>query len=180
MYDWKISIGMVFSIGKDCYIAPTAVILGKVTIGDRVAIFDNAVIRADLNEIIIGDDTNIQDNVTIHVEKNHATRIGKGVSIGHNAIVHGSEVENTVLIGMGAILLNGCHIRKGTVVAAGALVPENFESSENALLVGAPAKEKRNGEEMYAMAEANYRSYTWIREQYLSGNVDRYRNNLED
>lgn len=165
---------MAIDIGKDCYVAPTAVLLGTVTLGDRVAIFDHAVLRGDLNEIRVGDDTNIQDNVSVHVERDNPSIIGPRVSVGHNAIIHGSRIDDTVLVGMGSIVMNRCHIQRGTVVAAGALVTEGTVSNENSLLLGSPAREKMRGDEMLMMAEANYKSYGWLREKYLSDAIDRF------
>ena len=165
---------MTIKIGKNVYIAPTAVILGEVEISDGVSIFDSAVIRGDMNYVRIGENSNIQDNATIHTDTGNPTVMGKNVSVGHNAIVHGATVDDDIIIGMGAILLNGAHIRSGCVVAAGAVVRENFETLENSLLAGVPAELKRTGESLHEYAIANARSYQGLRDLYLSGKVERY------
>lgn len=155
-------------IGRDCYIADTAVLIGDVVIGDEVCIMDYAVLRGDLNSIVVGDLTNIQDNVTLHTEKNHGVKIGKGVSIGHNAIVHGSTLGDSVLVGMGAITMNGANIAGGTVIAAGSVVREDFSCPENSLLAGVPASIKRSGDiDLRRRAELNYESYSILRMEYI-------------
>jgi carbonic anhydrase/acetyltransferase-like protein (isoleucine patch superfamily) len=164
---------MTISIGKNVYIAPTAVILGDVEISDGVSVFDSAVIRGDINTIRIGQDSNVQDNVTIHTGSGNPTAIGKNVSIGHNAVVHGATVDDNVIIGMASVILNGAHIRSGTVVAAGSVVKEKFESHENSLLAGIPAEEKRVSDSLLEYAIANGKSYQAIRDMYLAGKVDR-------
>ena len=137
---------MPIRIGKNCYIADTAVLIGDVTIGDDVAIFDHVVLRGDLNKIMVGNGSNIQDNVTFHTEINHGTFIGEGVSVGHNAVVHGCELMDNIIVGMGAIVMNGSKIPSGCVIAAGAVVTENFICRENSLIVGLPAKVKREAD----------------------------------
>ncbi len=129
--------------GRNLYIADTAVIIGDVTLGDNVTIMDSAVIRGDENSIIIGDNSNVQDNATIHVNNTYGVRLVKNVSVGHNAVVHGAVVDDNVIIGMGAIILNNAHIKKGSVVAAGTVVLENFESEENSLITGIPGSVKK-------------------------------------
>ncbi|MCL4359455.1 MAG: gamma carbonic anhydrase family protein [Candidatus Thermoplasmatota archaeon] len=165
---------MTIKIGKNVYIAPTAVILGEVEISDGVSIFDSAIIRGDMNHVRIGENSNIQDNATIHTDAGNPAVIGKNVSVGHNAIVHGATVDDDIIIGMGAIILNGAHIRSGCVVAAGAVVTENFETLENCLLAGVPAELKRTGEALHDYAIANAMSYQGLRDLYLSGKVERY------
>ncbi|MCY0851633.1 gamma carbonic anhydrase family protein [Thermoplasma acidophilum] len=162
-------------IGKNVYIAETAVIIGDVEIGDNVSIFDGAVIRADMDSIKIGDNTNVQDNVTIHTDTGFPTKIGSNVSIGHNAVVHGCTVDDYVLIGMGAILMNGSHIRTGSIVGAGALVTQNFESEEYSLILGVPAKVTRINKEQMAYVKANAEDYLKLKDLHMSGRLERYR-----
>jgi carbonic anhydrase/acetyltransferase-like protein (isoleucine patch superfamily) len=163
---------MAITIGKECYIADGATLVGNVKISDRVIILFNAVLRGDLNEIEVGENSNIQDNVTVHVEKTHPARIGKNVSIGHNSVVHGCTIEDNVLIGMGSVIMNGALIRKGSVVAAGSIVTENFVSEENSLLIGSPAKQYRKGPDIEKMAMANAMSYGDLRQKYLGKSFD--------
>ncbi|HKJ97017.1 MAG TPA: gamma carbonic anhydrase family protein, partial [Thermoplasmataceae archaeon] len=164
---------MVIEIGKKVYLAETAVLIGEVKLSDGVSVFDHSVLRGDLNQISIGTDSNIQDNVTIHVEKYHPTVIGRNVSVGHNAIIHGAKVEESVIVGMGAILLNGSHIRSGSVVAAGAVVREGFESEENSIVAGIPATTKKVDESVRKYAVKNGESYQKLRDRYLAGKVEK-------
>ncbi|MEP6963568.1 MAG: gamma carbonic anhydrase family protein, partial [Acidobacteriota bacterium] len=99
--------------------------------------------RGDIEPIRIGDDTNVQDGAILHTDKGFPTVIGERVTIGHAAIVHGCIVEDDVVIGSAAIVLTGAKIRKGAVVAAGALVPEGMEVAANMVVMGAPAKPRR-------------------------------------
>lgn len=160
-------------VGENTYIAETAVILGEVSLADGVSIFDNAVIRGDMNRIVIGTNTNIQDNVTIHVDADNPTLIGEGVSLGHNCVVHGAEIGDFVIVGMGAIILNGAKIGSGSVIAAGSVVTEGFSCGEDSLVMGLPAKVKKAGGAMREYAVRNYTAYTKLRDRYLKGDVDR-------
>src|SRR6476469_3982640 len=103
-------------IGKDCYIAPTATLIGDVTLGDGASVWFGCVLRGDVSPIVIGARTNIQDNTVIHGEDGHPTLIGEDVTVGHSAIVHAAIVGNRVLVGMGAVLLSRCHIGEDTIV----------------------------------------------------------------
>lgn len=127
--------------GEDCFIAPNATLVGDVTIGSHCSVWFNAVVRGDVNFIRIGDYTNIQDNVTIHgtYEKN-GTTIGGHVNIGHNAIVHGCQIDDSVLIGMGAIVMDRAHVQSNVIIAAGAVVLEHTVCESGFLYAGVPAK----------------------------------------
>ncbi len=160
---------MSIKIGQNVYIAESASIIGEVTISDGVSIFDSAVLRGDQSSISIGMNSNIQDNATIHVEVGHPSVIGGNVSIGHNAIVHGANVKDNVIIGMGAIILTGAVIKSGTVVGAGAVVTENFISEENSLLLGVPARTARRSDEYLEYAKANALAYVSLRDEYIRG-----------
>ncbi len=131
------------AIGRDVYIAPTAVIVGDVTIGDGSSIWFGAVIRADLAPIRIGRDTNIQDNCTLHVDVDEPATIGDRVTIGHNAVIHGCVVEDRCLIGIHAVVLNRARVCSGSVVAAGAVVREGQVVGPNQLVAGMPAVLKK-------------------------------------
>ncbi len=128
-------------IDPTAWIAETAVIIGDVTIGPKVNIWYNAVLRGDTNRIVIGAETNIQDGVVLHTETiKGPCLVGSRVTIGHCAVVHGCTVENEVLIGMGAIVLSYAKIGKGSLVAAGALVKEHEIVPPRTIMVGVPAK----------------------------------------
>lgn len=127
-------------LGERVFIAEGAKVIGDVEIGDDSSVFYNAVIRADLAEIRIGKRTNIQDNVTVHLSTGVGVHVGDNVTVGHNAILHACDIDSDVLIGMGAIVMDGAHIKSNCVVAAGALVPQGKEYPERSLIVGAPAR----------------------------------------
>ena len=125
------------------WIAPGAVVAGRVRIGREVGVWYHAVLRADMDTITVGDGTNLQDGVVVHADPGFPAAIGSGVSVGHRAVLHGCTIEDDVLIGMGAIVMNGAHIGAGSIVAAGALVPEGTQVPPGSLVLGMPAKVRR-------------------------------------
>ena len=128
-------------IGKNCFIAETAVVLGDVVMGEDCSVWYSAVVRGDVNKIRIGDRVNIQDCACLHTSDNDAyLEIGNDITIGHNACVHGAKVKDRVLIGMGAIVLDYAEIGTCSVVAAGALVLQNTKIGDYELWGGVPAK----------------------------------------
>ncbi|MCX7971478.1 MAG: gamma carbonic anhydrase family protein [Negativicutes bacterium] len=118
-------------------------IIGDVSIATGASIWFNAVVRGDVAGVKIGENSNVQDNATIHTAGDYPCRIGRNVTIGHNAVVHGCVIEDDVLIGMGAVVLNGARIEKGAIVAAAALVPEGKTVKAGTLVAGVPARELR-------------------------------------
>ena len=134
-------LGKAPQFGSNCFIAPTATIVGDVVAGDDCSFWFNAVVRGDVNSIRIGNKVNIQDGAIIHCTyEKTATVIGNNVSIGHNALVHGCIVEDNVLIGMGAIVMDNAIIQSGSIVAAGAVVLENTVVESGTIYAGVPAK----------------------------------------
>ena len=127
-------------IGKDVYIADNAVIIGDAELDSGCSVWFGAVIRADDDKIIIGENTNIQDNCTLHVDKNKPVIIGKNVTVGHNAVIHGCEIGDCTLIGMNATILDGAKIGKNCVVGAGSVVTQNKTFPDNSLIIGSPAR----------------------------------------
>lgn len=127
-------------IDESCFIADSSDVIGKVTLGENSSVWYGAVIRGDVASITIGQRTNIQDNVTVHVATNHNTIIGDDVTVGHNAIVHGCSIGNRVLIGMGAIVLDGAVIEDDVIIGAGALIPPGKTIPRRSLVVGSPGK----------------------------------------
>ena len=166
-------LGYMIRIGSNVFLAPTAVLIGNVELDDGVSIFDNAVLRGDLNSIRIGKNTNVQDNVTIHTERENAVLVGNNVSIGHNAVVHGAKVDDNVIIGMGSVILNGSHIASGCIVGAGAVVKENFTCPPNSIIAGIPATVKRTGDDIAIMAQSNGKGYQVLRDRYLRSEYER-------
>jgi len=127
--------------GKDCFLAENATVLGEVTMGDNCSVWFQAVVRGDVNTIKIGNKVNIQDGAIIHCTYETApTTIGNNVSIGHRAIVHGCTIEDNVLIGMGAIVMDHAHVPSNTLIAAGAIVLENSKLESMHIYAGVPAK----------------------------------------
>jgi carbonic anhydrase/acetyltransferase-like protein (isoleucine patch superfamily) len=129
-------------IGRDVFIAPTAVVIGDVVIGDGASIWYGTVLRGDMATITVGARSNIQDNCTVHTDLDFPALIGEDVTVGHNAVIHGCTLEPGCLIGIGAIVLNGAVLRAGAVVAAGAVVREGQEVGPRQLVAGVPAQLK--------------------------------------
>jgi carbonic anhydrase/acetyltransferase-like protein (isoleucine patch superfamily) len=125
---------------KPLFVAGNATITGDITFGNQVGIWFGAVIRGDKDRIIIGDRSNVQDNCVVHTSKGFPVTIGNDVSIGHGAILHGCTIHNQVLIGMGAIVLNGAKIGKGSIIGAGAVITEGKEIPPNSVVIGVPGK----------------------------------------
>jgi len=127
--------------GEDCFIAPNATLSGDIVIGDECTIWFNAVLRGDVNKIRMGQRVNVQDNAVIHCTYEKAgTIIGNNVSIGHNAVIHGCVIEDNVLIGMGAIVMDHSVVGSNSIIAAGAVVHENTIVERGSLYAGVPAK----------------------------------------
>ncbi|MGL4867121.1 MAG: gamma carbonic anhydrase family protein, partial [Cetobacterium sp.] len=131
---------LVPKIGKNNLIVENAAIIGEVITGENVSIWFSAVLRADMSKIEVGDNTNIQDNTTVHGDTPFPVIIGKNVTIGHNCVIHGCEIGENVIVGMGSILLNGTKIPKNCIVGAGSLVTDKLVAEEGDLIVGSPAK----------------------------------------
>lgn len=125
---------------KNILIASGAHVIGDVLIGENVGIWYNAVVRGDADTIIIGDNTNIQDNSTVHTDADYPVNIGKGVTIGHNAIIHGCTIGDNTVIGMGSIILSGAVIGSNCIIGAGSLVTGKMRIPDNSLAFGNPAK----------------------------------------
>jgi len=131
-------------LGAGCWIGPGAHVVGRVVLGANVNVWFGTVIRGDVNDIRIGADTNVQDNATLHVDADFPLTIGERVTIGHGAVVHGCTLEDEVLVGMGAVILNGARVGRGSLVAAGALVREGDEIPPFSLVAGVPATVRKS------------------------------------
>ncbi|MBZ4319472.1 gamma carbonic anhydrase family protein [Streptomyces huiliensis] len=131
------------AVDPAAFTAPTSVVLGDVTLAPGSGVWYHAVLRADCGAITVGADSNIQDNCTVHVDPGFPVTIGERVTVGHNAVLHGCTVEDDVLVGMGATVLNGAHIGAGSLVAAQALVPQGMRVPPGSLVAGVPAKVRR-------------------------------------
>jgi carbonic anhydrase/acetyltransferase-like protein (isoleucine patch superfamily) len=132
-------------IPEDVFIAPNATVVGDVVMGEACSIWFNAVVRGDVNAIRMGNRVNVQDNAVIHCTyEKHATTIGNNVSIGHSAIVHGCTVNDNVLIGMGAIVMDRVEVGSNSIVAAGAVVLEGTIIPPGSVFAGVPAKKVKD------------------------------------
>jgi len=130
-------------VGEEHFIAENATVIGNVELHNCASIWFNVVIRGDNDPIVIGEGTNIQDGSVLHTDSGFPMNIGRDVTVGHMAMLHGCEVGDGSLIGIGAVVLNGAKIGKGCLIGAKTLVPEGMEIPDNSLVVGSPAVIKR-------------------------------------
>jgi len=126
--------------GVPLFVAGNATVIGNVTVGKHVGIWFGAVIRADKDRIVIGDRSNIQDNCVVHTSKGFPVIIGNDVSVGHGAILHGCTIGSRVLVGMGAIIINGAKIGEGSIIGAGAVITEGKIIPANSVVIGVPGR----------------------------------------
>lgn len=127
-------------LGQGVYIAQTAAVLGDVTLGDFSSVWYGTVLRGDINRIVVGHHTNIQDNAVLHLADEFPCRLGNYVTVGHSAIVHACTVGDEVLVGMGAVILDGAVVGKQSLIGAGALVKQGMRIPPGSLVVGSPAR----------------------------------------
>ena len=132
--------GVEPKIDETVFIADSADVIGQVNIGKNANIWYGTVLRADDNHITVGENTNIQDGSVVHISEGYPTVIGDNVTIGHKSIIHGCEIGNNTLIGMGSIVLDGAKIGEFTLLGAGSLVPPGKEIPSGVLAMGSPAK----------------------------------------
>lgn len=154
---------MTPKIDKTSFVASSAVIIGNVKIGKNCGIFPNAVIRGDKNEINIDDGSNVQDCAVIHTDSEHKVKIGKNVSIGHGAIVHGATIHDNVIVGMHATIMNGAIVERGSIIGASSLVTANKKIPTHSLVTGVPGtviKQDKNYEEMCIKNAEEYHKLT--------------------
>lgn len=156
-------------LGRDCWLADNATVVGEVIMGDHCTVWFNAVVRGDVNSITMGNYCNVQDGAVIHCTyQKFKTTIGNYVSIAHNAIVHGCTIEDKVLIGMGAIVMDGAVVGTGSIIAAGAIVTQNTQVPPGTIYAGNPAKFLKNVTpelgEVFMRTANNYVMYAeWFR-----------------
>lgn len=162
------------TIDPSAFVDETAQVIGDVHLGAECSVWMNVVIRGDVNIIRIGDRTNIQDGTILHVNRlpSHPCIVGTDVTVGHGAIVHGCTVEDRCLIGMGAILLNGCRIGAGSIVAAGTLVPEGMVIPPGSMVMGVPGKVRRPlTPDEDALLDKSAQGYVKYRLDYMPSSV---------
>ena len=154
-------------VGESSYVDLSAQVIGDVEIGENSSVWMNAVLRGDVNSIRVGNNSNVQDCAVLHGQRYlYSVTVGDWVTIGHNAIVHGCVLEDTVLIGMNATVLNNAHVGEGSIIAAGAVVPEGTVVPKRTLWAGVPAKMRRElgdaDRELILTYARNYVDYTAI------------------
>jgi carbonic anhydrase/acetyltransferase-like protein (isoleucine patch superfamily) len=154
-------------VGESSYVDLSAQVVGDVVIGEHSSVWMNAVLRGDVNSIRVGNNSNVQDCAVLHGQRHlYSVTVGDWVTIGHNAIVHGCVLEDTVLIGMNATVLNNARIGEGSIIAAGAVVPEGTIVPPRTLWAGVPAKMRRElgdaDRELILKYARNYLDYTEI------------------
>ena len=152
--------GKVPRVHPTAFVAPTAVLIGDVTLHEHASVWFGTVLRGDMDRIEIGARSNVQDNTTIHTDEHEPTIVGEDVTIGHNALVHSSVIESNVLIGQASVLVGGCVVGTGSIVGAGAVVREKMTVPAHSLVVGIPAavvREARPDDERWTVkAAAHY------------------------
>ncbi|MBO6488536.1 MAG: gamma carbonic anhydrase family protein [Pelagibacteraceae bacterium] len=127
-------------INSDSWVAPNAIIIGKVKLEKNSSIWFNAVLRGDIEKIVIGENSNIQDGSVLHTDPGYPLTVGKGVTVGHMVMLHGCEISNDTLIGIGSTILNKAKIGKNCIIGANTLVTENKVIPDNSLVLGSPGK----------------------------------------
>jgi len=161
--------GISPQLNDSCWVAPNATIVGDVRFGENCTIWFNAVVRGDVNKITIGNYSNIQDGAVVHCTyQKTETKIGNYVSIAHNAIVHGCTIEDHVLIGMGAIVMDNAYIESGSIIAAGAVVTQGTKVPKGSIYAGNPAKFLKEvsaeAAEVFMRTAMNYVTYAdWFK-----------------
>lgn len=135
--------GVEPEVSAEAWVAPNTTLVGKVTLGAETSVWFGAVLRGDGDRIDVGAGSNVQDGCVLHADPGFPLRIGSGVSIGHNAVVHGCVLEDDVLVGMGAVVMNGARIGRGSLVAAGTVVLQGTDVPPGSLVAGVPGKVRR-------------------------------------
>jgi carbonic anhydrase/acetyltransferase-like protein (isoleucine patch superfamily) len=157
--------GVFPTIPESCYVDDSAQVIGDVVLGEQASIWMNAVVRGDVHSIRIGAYSNVQDCSVLHgMRYQYSVNVGDWVTVGHNVTLHGCTVEDTCLIGMGSLVLNNVRIGRGSIIAAGTVIPENTVIEPNSLVMGVPGKVKKRltaeDEEMILKYARNYLDYT--------------------
>ena len=152
-------------VAETAFVAPGALLIGRVTVSAGASIWYRAVLRADHDSIFVGERSNVQDGCVLHADPGVPLSLGSDVTVGHNATLHGCTVEDQVLIGMGAIVLNRTHVGRHSIIAAGALLVEGQQVLEGVLVAGVPGKVRRElSEAERAGIERNAASYVELAE----------------
>jgi carbonic anhydrase/acetyltransferase-like protein (isoleucine patch superfamily) len=159
-------------VGDGHFVAPNAAVIGRVTLQPRSSVWFSCVLRGDTDPIEIGEGSNIQDGAVIHADPGFPTRVGRNVTVGHCAMLHGCEIGDGSLIGIGAVVLNGAVIGRGCLIGANALVTEGMQIPDGSLVLGAPAKVRKTLSEEQRLGLAH-------NADHYVGNAARYLRDLE-
>lgn len=152
---------------RDSWVADNATVCGQVTLAANANVWYSVTLRSEFEPIEIGEGSNIQDGCTVHVDPGFPARIGAGVTVGHNAVLHGCTVEDDCLIGMGAIVMNGAVIGAGSLIAGGAVVPQGAVIPPRSLVAGVPAKVRRElSDDEVAHNRLNAQAYVHLTEMH--------------
>jgi carbonic anhydrase/acetyltransferase-like protein (isoleucine patch superfamily) len=170
MVNFLIIMYTVPDVGRASFIACNATVIGDVIIEDDVSIWFGAVIRADKDRIFLGSRSNIQDNAVVHTSKGHPVIIGSLVSVGHGAILHGCTIGDRVLVGMGAIVMNGSCVGEGSILGAGTVITEGVQIPPDSVVLGIPGKVlKKTTEQQRQYINNNALSYCTLAKEYGNG-----------
>lgn len=162
-------LGHTPHLDSDSWVAPNATVIGQVSLAAGASVWYGATLRAESEPIEVGANSNIQDGVTVHVDPGFPCRIGAGVTVGHNVVLHGCTVEDDSLVGMGAVVLNGAVIGAGSLVAAGAVVPQGMVVPPRSLVAGVPAKVRRElTDDEVGHNQFNAKAYTHLTDLHRS------------
>ena len=162
--------GVTPQIARDCFVAPNATLIGKVKLDPDASVWFGAVLRGDTEPIHIGEGSNVQDQAVLHTDPGFPLAVGKDVTIGHMAMLHGCVIEDNALVGIGAIILNGARIGESSLVGAGALVTEGKDIPPRSLVVGSPARVIRSlSEEQIEYLKLNSAHYVEKAKRYGAG-----------
>jgi len=155
------------SLGSRAWVDPSAQVIGAVELGDDASVWMNSVVRGDVNRIRLGARTNVQDSCVLHVTAQHSTVLAEDVTVGHSVTLHGCTIERLCLVGIGAIVLNGALVGEESIVAAGALVPEGMQVPARSVVMGSPAKVRREVTEEERVGLRRYaENYVRYKDEY--------------
>jgi carbonic anhydrase/acetyltransferase-like protein (isoleucine patch superfamily) len=170
MVNFLIIMYTVPDVGRAAFIADNATVVGDVIIENDVSIWFGAVIRADKDRIVLGSRSNIQDNAVVHTSKGHPVVVGSMVSVGHGAILHGCTIGDRVLVGMGAIVMNGSSIGEGSILGAGTVITEGSSIPPDSIVLGIPGKVlKKTTDQQRQYINNNALSYCTLAKEYGNG-----------
>lgn len=156
------------AVAASAYVDPSAQIIGDAHLGERVSVWANVTIRADISSVTVGADSNIQDNSCVHEDDDKPVVIGERVVVGHSCTIHGCTIEDDCLIGMGSTILNGAKVGAGSIVAAGSLVLERQEIPPRSMVMGSPAKIRRQtSDEELERVRRNAQNYVDLSREYM-------------